>query len=210
MSANWTDDTGDLWHANYKINTDFRGFNFKLHFRGVNEASVRAIAIRLGQRMLAVLPASAEIIMATINKDDSDRDSRMVPDVIGPGVYVVGHTGTTAAKFDNSRTCLNFRLEHAAGGGITRKWAPIPDDVVTGQMLISSIAGLQTITAAPTTAPNAATSWYDEMKNLIQDIAFSSQAIKTGHAPGGPFKYAAFQNAYVMGVSVKKGARVFA
>lgn len=210
MADLWTPDTGDLWHINYKINTDFRGFNFKLHVRGVNEAACRALAIRLGNRMLWVLPASAEIIMATINKDDSDRDSRIVPDVFGSGKYVDPGVSPPPSVFDNSRTCLNFRLEHSAGSGITRKWAPLPDLPVSGQALTTAIAGMQGIVAAPVTAPGAAASWFLEMSNLIQDIAFSTQAIKTGHPPGGAFKYATFVNAYVMGVSVKRGARVFA
>jgi len=210
MPATWTDDTGDLWHLNYKINTDFRGFNFKLHVRGANEAAARAIAIRLGLRMLNVLPLDAEIVMATLNKDDSDRDSRMVPDVFGPGLYVAPSPATPPSVFDNSRTCLNFRLEHSAGSGITRKWAPLPDVPVSAQALTTAIAGMQGIAAGPTDAPGAAASWFLEMKNFIQDIAFSTQAIKSGHAPGGPFKYATFVNAYVMRVDVKRGARVFA
>lgn len=209
MPANWTPDTGDLWHLNYKINTDFRGFNFKLHLRGANEAAARAIAIRLGNRMLNVLPSSAEIIMATLNKDDTDKDSRIIPDIIGPGLVMTAGTPPTAGQFDNSRSCLNFRLEHAAGSGITRKWCPLPDIVITGQRLVTAIAGMQAIASAPATAPGAGADWYAEMKNLIQDIAFSTQAVKSGHAPGGPFQYAPYVNAYVMGVSVKKGARIF-
>lgn len=198
-----------LWHVNYKINTDFKGFNFKIHIPSVDETSARAIAIRIGRRLKYTMPVSAEIVMATLNKDDHAPDSRIVPDVIGPGLYVLAGMSPPPSKFDNSVTALLVRFEHSAGLGITRKFAPIPDDICTNQALTTPIAGLVNVTAAPVTAPGAGADWFAEMSNLMQDIAFSCKAIKTGHLPGGPYQVADFKNAYVMRVGAKKGGRVF-
>lgn len=204
----WPVATNDqLWHVNAKINTDHKGFNFKFHLANMDEAAARAAAIRLLTRLRWTMPTSSEIVAATLNKDDTAPDSRMIPDVIGNGLHVV--SPATTSKFDNSSTALLVRFEHDAGLGVTRKFCPIPDFVVENQSLVTAISGLVGIVAAPATAAGSGADWYAEMRNLMQDLAFTSKAIKSGHSPGGAYQRANFVNAYVMRIGVKKGGKIF-
>lgn len=209
MAAAWLDGTGLLWHMNYKINTPTRGFNFKLHVPNVDEATVIPIAERIGQRLLYLMPSTCEIFYATISKDDTDQDSRRVPGALGGGLY--GQTGSSpaATKPDNSRSAILTRFEHSAGGGVNMKFAPIPDTVCTDDTLTTIPTAVVGVPVGALALPGAGADFFVEFTTLMKDIVQSCKAIKSGHPPGGAFKYANFLNAYYTRLAVKKGGRIF-
>lgn len=209
MPASWLDGTGLLWHMNYKINTPVRGFNFKLHVPNLDEAAVLTISARIGQRLLYLMPSVCEIFYATITKDDTDQDSRRVPGALGGGLY--GQTGSSpaATKPDNSRSAILCRFEHSAGGGVNMKFAPIPDTVVTDDSLTTIPTSVVGTPVGAIGAPGTGADFFAEFNLLMKDITQNCKAIKSGHPPGGAFKYANFVNAYYTRLSVKKGGRIF-
>lgn len=209
MAANWLDGTGLLWHLNYKINTPTRGFNFKVHVPNVDEAAAIVIAARLGLRLLYLMPSVCEIFYATATKDDHDQDSRRVPGALGNGLYLQTGSSPAATKPDNSRSAVLCRFEHSAGGGVNMKIAPIPDTVCTDDTLTTIPASVVGAPVGALAAPGAGADFFVEFTNLMKDITQNCKAIKSGHPPGGAFKYANFVNAYYTRLTVKKGGRIF-
>lgn len=207
---------GSLWHLFLKINSDFGGLNFKLHFIGANLAAVRANAERIATRYRWIMPTGGEIVHAHLSKDDSDQDSRQLPAACGPGLYGSNAQPTpVVTKFNRYTDCALVRFEDSTGGGVTRKIGPIPDTVVSAQVLtlaVSSVVG-DVKPTTPVTVPGVAyvadTSWAAEFTSLITDIAANCVNVKAGHDPGGVFQYADLWNALVSEqVGGKKGARV--
>lgn len=217
MAKQWQDGAaGSLWHLFMKINTDWGSLNFKLHLIGANLAAVRAKAERLCTRYRWILPTGSEMIHAHLSKDDSDQDSRQLPAGCGPGLYGSNATPTAVVtKFNRYTDCVMVRFEDSTGGGVTRKIGPVPDTVVSAQVLVPAVDSIvgDVVPTAPSTAPGIAysadTSWATEFTNLIKDIAASCVNVRAGHAPGGAFQYADLWNALVSEqVGGKKGARV--
>lgn len=217
MAKQWQDGAaGSLWHLFIKINTDFGSLNFKLHLLGANLAAVRAKAARLCTRYRWLLPTSAELVHAHLSKDDSDQDSRQLPEGCGPGLY--GSNATPSAvvtKFNRYTDCILVRFEDSTGGGVTRKIGPVPDSVITAQEIVPTITSVtgDAVPAVPGDDPGIAyaadTSWATEFTNFIQDVAASCINVRSGHPPGGAFQYADLWNALVSNqVGGKKGARV--
>lgn len=209
MAAAWQDGTGLLWHINFKINTPVKGFQQKFHVPNVNEAAAMAIAVRLGLRLRYLMPSVCEMFYGTLTKDDHDQDSRRIVGAIGQGLY--GQTGSSpaATKPDNSRSAVLCRFEHSAGSGVNMKFCPLPDAVVTDDSLNTIPDSVVGVPVGAIDDPGAGLDWYVEFTNLMKDIVLSCKAIKSGHAPGGAFKYADFLNAYYTRLSVKKGGRIF-
>jgi len=217
MAKQWSDGAaGSLWHLFLKINTDFGGVNFKLHLLGATLAAVRANATRIATRYRWIMPKSAEIVHVHLSKDDSDQDSRQLPEACGLGLYGSNATPTPIlTKFNRYTDCVLVRFEDSTGGGVTRKIGPVPDTVISEQGLTvtpDSVIG-DVKPTNPATAAGIAyvadASWATEFSNLIQDIAANCINVKAGHAPGGVFQYADMWNALVnVQVGGKKGARV--
>ena len=205
----WQDGVGTLWHVNFKINTDFRGFNSKFHMADIDEATAKARALDLAARMKSLMPADAEIFYATISKDNHEKDSRYLPAALGAGTRAPGAGGGATTNFDSSQTALLYRLENDNGSSITRKFNPIPDEIVTDQRVINDIPPI--IAAAGQTLPavGAGATYADELQAFMLAVCQKTHHVKAGHAPGGPYKYANFVNAYVLRVGIKKGGRVF-
>ena len=209
MAAAWLNGTGLLWHANFKINTPACGFNKKFHIPNVDEAAARIIATRLGQRMRFLMPSVCELFYATITKDDTDQDSRRLPGCVGDGLYLQSVVPPVPTKADNSRSAVLCRFEHSAGGGVNHKFAAVPDSVCEGDQLNTIPASVVGTPLVDPGAPGTGANWFVEFNLLMQDITMYCKAIKSGHLPGGPFKFANFVNAYYTRLSVKKGGRVF-
>jgi len=206
----WTNGTaGRLWSANFKINSNERGFNMKFYFAELDEATVKSNANDLAARIKALMPVDSEIFYATINNDNGVRDSRFLKDALGAGVYVTPGGGSPPpTKYDFSRTAFLFRMEHAMGGSVTRKFSCIPDEVVAGGVLTSALPFVATLPVGSVPAAGAA-DWVTEMLNFMKAIGNTTVALKSGHVPGGVYQYAAWTGAYGLRIGDKKGGRLF-
>lgn len=209
MAAAWLDGTGLLWHVLFKINGR-KGYNFKFHVPNVDEPTCRTVATRIALRIKALLPTTCAIHYATMTKDDTDQDSRRIPEAFGAGTAGASWTVPFVnSKPDNSSSCILTRFEHSAGGGVNMKIAPIPDTVVEDDELVVPIPSIIGVPAGVLPLPGVGVSFALEFAAFMGDMIQSAKAVKSGHLPGGPFKYANFLNAHVTGIRVKKGGRVF-
>lgn len=197
-----------LWKANLKINTDERGFTFGFHVINASETAARASANDIAARYRALMPLSAEIFFATISKWDSKRDSRFLPDAIGPGEYTEDEGPPVVSDYDIARTSILIRLEHDGGGSVTRKFCPIPDSIVNGGHNVDAIVNVLG-TAPPAAAPGAGANWEAEFTNFMQALVYSTTHIESGGSPGGPYTSRAYVNAFAIRAGVKRGGRVF-
>ncbi len=154
------------------------------------------------------MPTSAEIFFATISKWDSKRDSRFLPNAVGPGTYVEDDGPPVVSDYDISRTSMLIRLEHDGGGSVTRKFCPVPDSIIFGGKSVDAIDPVIG-SAPPLDLPGAAADWVTEFKNFMQALIYSTTHIESGGAPGGPYTSRAYLNAYAIRTGVKRGGRVF-
>lgn len=200
-----------LWKIFFKINTARKGFNIAFHMAETPEATARAAAIDLSARMLAIMPSTAAIFFAAMSKDDPAKDSRIIPEAQGVGLYLQNGVSPAATPQDSSNTCINIRFENNNGGGVTRQYLPIPDTIITNDTVVLPITPVVGRPGALPAAPVAQPVTYaTEFNKLMQAIVFNFHHVQTrGHVPGGNYTYYPFQNAYVLGVSAKKGGRVF-
>lgn len=201
-------DPTTLWKANLKINTDERGFTFGFHIVNASEALARTAANDIAQRYLALMPKSAEIFFATISKWDSARDSRFLPDAIGPGTYEEDAGPPILSDYDLARTSILIRLEHSGGGSVTRKMCPVPDSIIYGGQTVDTIEPVIGL-APPAAAAGAAANWHAEFTNFMQALVYSTVHIASGGAPGGPYTSTPYANAFAIRAGVKRGGRVF-
>jgi hypothetical protein len=208
MAAVWIPGTGILWHGNFKVNTIHRGFSLKFHVPNVDEATARGVLTDIGLRLLKLYPPDTEIFFAAVSKDDSDKDSRYLPGVVGAGQYAPVVVPPVVQAYDMPQTSLLVRIEHDAGSSVTRKIGPIPDTVLNEATTTSVIAPVVGVPAA-VPAPGAGADWFAEFTNLMAALVKNTKAIKSGHEPGGAFFYANNLNAFMMRAGVKKGGHVF-
>lgn len=201
--------TGTLWHANFKINTDEHGFNFKVHMAEIDEATAKSRAIDLAGRIKKLIPSDASIYYATISKDNTKKDSRYLKDAIGPGEYVLPGVDPDPSTYDYSKVALLIRLEHADGSSVTRKFNPIPDNFITDGALLSSITAVEGMPGGALPAVGAGATWYEEFTNFMKALVKNTHHVVAGHAPGGEYTYYEWVNAFVLRVGDKKGGRVF-
>jgi len=198
--------TGTLWHAIYKINAGEWGFNMKFHMAEIDEATARSRGIEIGQRFRKVMPTESEIFFAAISKDNSKKDSRFLRAATGDGQHLV--SPATTSTWDNARSSLSVRFEDDQGGEVTRKFAPIPDSVVTGGQLASPMDDILPPAMGPVPAAGAGVDWYAEYKNLLLYLCLNTHRVVAGHPPGGAYEYFPWVGAYPLKISVKRGARV--
>ncbi len=198
---------GTLWHGNFKILTDEHRFNFKFHIAETDETTAMAVCVDLAARYKKLMPEGGSISYATLTRDNSKKDSRYVKDAIGPGEYVTA-AGPPAvpAQYDYSKVCLLVRFEHEDGGSVSRKVNPIPDTKITDGGLIAAISA---VVGLPATVPAVgAADWETEFTNFMKAFVKGTHHVVSGHAPGGPYTYFPWKNAYVLRVGDKKGGRL--
>ena len=202
---------GTLWHAVFKFNTPNAGFSTKFHIKSADEATVRVGMAALAANFKAIMPSTSEIIEGRIHLDDTAPDGRWVPGCAGPGTYLQTGMSPPATMTNRSGDAVLMRFEHDAGLANMRKLGPIPDGLVVEDFIITpGIADIVGAPGAPAAAAAVATdaaSWCTEFGKLATNIMFYCKAIQTGHAPGGPYMYANFVNAYAQWVAGKKGRR---
>lgn len=198
-----------LWHLNYKINTDERGFNIGFNVAESVESAARAVGTDLGKRMLALLPADAEIFYAHMSRDDHQKDSRFMPDVIGPGTYVLTGSSPPPSSYDFPRTSLLFRLESGNGSSVSRKFCPLPDDKVAKAALITPVSNVVGTPGTLPALPAGGDAWELTFLNFFKAIVLQTHHVLSAHPPGGAYTYFPWLNCYPLRISSKKGGRVF-
>jgi len=199
---------GTLWRVNYKINANYRGFNQKFHFAGVDLPTAISRANLIGAYLRAIMPTDAEIFFATVSNDNTLRDGKYCPNAIGNGTYVPSGPNPPSTHPDLDRVCVQIRME-SDGGVVPIKICPIPDEFVTASEVTELITA---VTSKPNAAPAAAGSganWAANFNLLMQAITYYSHHVKSGHAPGGAYTYFDWSAAFYVRVSTKKGAHIF-
>lgn len=201
-------DNKALWHLQYKINTDNRGFFLNFVVADQAEAAARAVGVDLGVRLLNLLPPDAEIFYAHMSRDDHLRDSRLLPTVIGVGLYAPTGGGG-AQTYDQARTSWLFRLESTDGGFVTRKLAPIPDSIVADGLINTAPAAVVAFAGPLPAAPAPGDLWNVIANNFMKAVVLQTHHLQGPHAPGGTYDYNNWINAYHLRIGSKKGGRVF-
>lgn len=200
---------GTLWKANYKINAGNRGFQFKVQMAGIAEDAAVTAAEDIAARMLLLFPIDAEIVFATLANDNTARDATFLRNATGVGAYITAAgPPIIPAKFDQSQTALQIRLENPDRQSVQRIFNPIPDTVLTDDLLGGSVVD---VTALPVTvpAPAAGATWYEEFTNFMKALVKNTHYVKSGHAPGGVYQYSVWRKAFMIRACKKKGGRAF-
>lgn len=204
-------DSGSIWKVNFKINTDERGFQFKCWINNASEDIARAAAVELGERYKALLPPTAEIFYAQMSKLGPDRDGLYLPEAVGLGSYDSDAVAAgVQGDYDFSRTCLNLRLETPGRKWVTRKFGPIPDEIITGGKMTDLMTAITVPqTEAPATAPGAAADYKTELSNFVKALMFYTcyKAVKPDGE--GAVVTDTWKRGMLLRVGSKKGGRVF-
>jgi len=206
---------GTLYHVYMKFNSDFGSVTGKLHILAADRATARSKATILAMRWRWIIPSNVDLVHCHISKDDSEQDSQQLPGVVGPGLFGSNKVGgAEITKYNRYTDHLCVTCEDETGGSVTRKFGPLPDEVVASQVLkfpVTAISGVAP-PAEPATAAGivyvADVSWYTEMQNFLQSVAANCVNVKSGHPPGGAFQYAAIWSMLPGVVGGKKGGRV--
>lgn len=200
---------GTLFHLNFKINTQERGFNLKFHMVGADYAAVTPNALILASYLRNVMPADSEVFYATVSNDNTKRDSRFLRPALGIGLVpaVVGPPAIPSV-YDMPETAVLVRLENTEGDEVSRKINPIPDVQVSDAIFANAITEVVGTPAVPAVA-GAPGAWAADFNKLLIAIVSITCYVKKNHAPGGAFSWAPWLNAYVLRTALKKGGRVF-
>lgn len=199
---------GTLWHGIYKINSESRSFNFKVHFAEIDEAAARDRADKIGKYLKYLMPTSCEMFFASVNKDNTAPDSRFIAGAVGPGLYGTLATPAVETDVDASQTALKIRFEHSEGGVLTRKLCPLPDTVVTGDKLTTPVVGIVAPVVGAIPAPGAGADWFAELTNFLKYLCVNTHHVKGGHAPGGNYTYFNWAAIIPTKIGKKKGGSV--
>lgn len=199
-----------LFKLRVKINTPDGGLNWVLHLANTTEADALTRAEAIVTRYKAILPSTCEIKHCTISRSNTHKDSRIIKGVLGDGLYGQGGVDpdpTTYNKFDD---VLLVRMEDEEGQGITLKIGPVPDTIISNGEVIDPIDSVTDMAPAVAAAGAQPVTYKTEFKNLMHLIGKYCHRVKAAtNNPGGLYEYFAFQRAHVVGVSKKKGGRIF-
>jgi hypothetical protein len=198
-----------LWHLNFKINHGRRGLNSKFHIAGGTEAEVKVKAIEISTRLRWIMPTTAEIAFAAISKDNTKKDSRLVPGALGNGLSPEASETPAESVPDLATTCLLIRMEHEDGGEVTRKIGPVLDVFVENAEAVAAITDVVGVPVAAPAASIAGDTYAARVNKLMRTLVMLTSHVVSGHAPGGDYTTFIWQNAYFMRVGQKKGGRVF-
>lgn len=201
---------GSLWHANFKVNCNNRGYQSKFAIVSADPAVAKASAISIASAYKRILPTDAEIFYATISNYSTKRDSRFLRDALGVGRFItaVGPPIVDSA-FDNSFVGIKLRLENSDGGSVTRCINPVPDAVLTDEAIVPTITDVVATYAAADPVDGVLSDYAAQFLSFMQVVTKHSVHVLTGAVPGGAFQYWPIVGAYPIGVSKKKGSRAF-
>lgn len=202
---------GTLFHAVFNINCANKGFNLKFHLVGADYAAVTPSALTLADCLLPVLPDSAQIFYARVSNDNTRRDSRFLPGALGNGTSQEGAGPPIVPDVCNRpEDSMLVRFENTEGDSVSRHFTSVPDRVIADAAqaggAVANVVGMP----AAVPAVGALTAWNTNFNRLMQAIVKLTVFVKSGHAPGGAFQYALWENAYLLRTGAKKGGRVFA
>lgn len=198
-----------LWHVNFKINTLQRGLNSKFHIAGGSESEARAKAIEIAIRLRWIMPTDARIFFATMSKDNHKKDSRFIPDALGPGLSPEASEDPADSVYDWPTTSLLVRFEHEDGGSVTRKLGPLVDVKVEEGDLLAAVAAVVGMPGAPPAATVAGDAYAVKINKLMQTLMLNTDHVISGHAPGGDYVTFKWTSAFALRIGQKKGGRVF-
>lgn len=197
-----------LYKLIIKINTPKNGLNMTFHLNGDDEAAVRVKANDVCARLLWTMPGDSEIFYATMNRDNTKRDSRFLKEALGFGKWPPDAPATDTF-YDMPTTSLLVRFENADGGSVSRKLGPIPDEVVSSGEVTVAPAAVTAPVVGPVAASLITDAWDVLMNKLIQTIMLQTVHVVAGHAPGGDYVQFGWTSAYALRTAKKKGGRVF-
>lgn len=200
--------TVGLWKLNFKMNTPTRGFNLGFHIAEKAEADAISAGVKIAKHLKAILPGSVEIVFATVSKDGTKKDSRFIRGATGPGLFV-NAAPPTPTTYDFSQTALLVRLEHSDGASVSMKFGPIPDDVITDELVVDALADVVNFAGPEPVDPAVFTVWKDNYLTLMQVLIGRTNFVKADHLPGKTYEYFSWQSAFALRVVRKKGGRVF-
>lgn len=201
---------GNLWDFHLQINSARKGFNLRWAFVGADLTGIMTPATRIAGRLLNLMPTDAEIFFARLSNNNSAKDSRFVRAAVGPGGHIGPGVDPPATVYDMPQAHVLVRFEDTEGAEVSRKIGPIPDYVVEDEELMATITDVVGTPVGALGAVGSGADWYANFNLLMKDIVQNTVHVKSGHAPGGAFSYAPWQNAYVMRTCIKKGGRIFA
>lgn len=199
-----------LWKLRFKINTPDGGLNFSLALAEKLEAPAIAAAVDIANRVRALMPSTCSIWACTISKSNTKKDSRIIPGVLGDGLYLQNGVGPAATVYNKFDDALLVRFEDDDGAGVSMKFGPIPDTIIGGGDVILPITGVTDGAVAPAALGAQPITFATEFTQLMQSIAKNCVHLQTkGNVPGGNYTYYTFKTANVKRVTRKKGGRVF-
>jgi len=201
--------TTALWKIVFKKNTPDGGVIDTFHVAEKSEADARAIAVDLAGRIKAMMPGDCNIFYAVMSRDNTDRDSRFIPEALGDGTYVLTGSPVVATKYDYKRTALLLRFENEVGGLFSHKICPIGDLLVEEGELLVPPADVVGIPADLPAAPVEAEDFNVTLNAFMQAVVKQCHHVVAGHPPGGAYTYFNIVNSYFIRVASKKGGRVF-
>jgi len=198
-----------LWHLIYKINSPDGGFSQKFHMAEATESAVKVAAVDLAGRIKAMLPRDCNVFYATISRDNIDRDSRFIEAALGDGTYALDAPSVADSIYDYKRTALLLRFENEIGGMMSHKVCPVTDALIEeGELLLPPVAVVGKPVAAPA-APVEFEAFATTLNAFMQAVCFYCHHVVAGHDPGEAYTYYNILNSYFIGVTSKKGGRVF-
>lgn len=197
---------GTLFSLNFDINYPRGSTSLKLHLVGADYAAVVPAAEKIATALRRCMPMDSEIFFASVNKDDSKRDSKFVPGCLGDGLFV-GLDALVPTVCNQGYDAILVRTENSDGGNVPLKIGPVPDEViVSGEIAVAMTAVTTTFVGVdPTTS--AATDYALQFVELLKLISKYCYHIRTGHAPGGVFTGFAITALYPMRAAKKKGRK---
>ena len=200
---------GSLFQCSYKFNANVKSTSLKLYFAGTDLLTAKTKAVAISAYMKAIMPVDCHIVGCVLSNNNTKKDGKLVKAAVGPGSYVLPGTTPPPSGVNRDMDAVLMRFE-SDDGIVPLKFAPIPDNVVAGNILAAAVADCDPMpTVAPASAGTGA-DWYANFTLLMKAIGFYSHHVKSGHAPGGAYTYYPWTAAFVTGVSGKKGARLIA
>lgn len=200
-----------LWKLRIKINTPDGGLNFLCHLPDMSLVLAKAAALKICIAYKALVPSTCEIKRATISKSNTNKDSKLLKNVIGDGLYggIAADPPVVPTVYNRYTDCIKVRFEDTDGGGVTMKIAPVPDTIILGGGIPLPIDSVEDMTVADPAAPVQPVLYSTAFKNLMILIGKNCCRVEAKtNIPGGSYKYAKFDTAHVLGVGGKKGGLV--
>lgn len=201
---------GSLWHVNFKVNCNNRGYNSKFAIVNIDSAAAIVSALAIAAAYKRILPGDAEIFYTTISNYNHARDSRFLRGAQGPGKFQsAAGPPVVLANFDTSWAGVKLRLENSQGVSVTRCINPVPDIVVTDEALVGTFTDVTSQFAGADPAEGDLTDYPLQLLNFMKILTKHSVHVVSGAVPGGAFSFWPIVAAYPLGIMKKKGSRAF-